>query len=82
MHRKSRVQCSVGAVGAPVVRKEADLGLAGGDDALQAGLLGRVAHVIQHPVQQLADRSTDTLKDYPCLLFLQLNELLSDMTLS
>lgn len=43
----------MGAVGVPVVREEADFGLAGGDDALQAGLLGRVAHVIQHPVQQL-----------------------------
>lgn len=66
---------SVGAVGVPVVREEADFGLAGGDDALQAGLLGRVAHVIQHPVQQLVDRDTEMLKDYFYFL------LLFDMTL-
>lgn len=65
----ARTFTSVGAVGAPVVREEADFGLAGGDDALQAGLLGRVAHVIQHPVEQLADRSTDMSKGYFYLLF-------------
>lgn len=44
---------SVGAVDAPVIREEADFGLPSREDALQAGLLRRVAHVLQHPLQHL-----------------------------
>lgn len=50
---------SVAAVGAPVVREEADFGLSGSDDSLQAGLLGGVAHVLQHPLQQLEERQEE-----------------------
>lgn len=49
----------MGAVGAPVVGEEADFGLARREDVLQAALLGGVAHVVQHPVEQLADESRD-----------------------
>ena len=48
--------CSVFAVGAPVIREEADFGLPSGEDSLQAGFLRRLAHVLHHPVQQLRDR--------------------------
>lgn len=47
---------SVGAVGAPVIREKTDFGLSSRNDALQAGLLWWVTHVIQHPSQQLWDR--------------------------
>lgn len=50
--------CSVFAVGAPVVREEADFGLPSGEDSLQAGFLRRLAHVLHHPVQQLQGRQT------------------------
>lgn len=53
---------SVAAVGAPVVREEADFGLSGSDDSLQAGLLGGVAHVLQHPLQQLEERQEEHLE--------------------
>lgn len=55
---------SVGAVGAPVVREEADFGFACREDVLQAALLRRVAHVIQHPVEQLADGSRDMMRHF------------------
>lgn len=50
---------SVGAVDAPVIREEADFGLPGREDALQAGLLRRVAHVLQHPLQQLRENQVN-----------------------
>lgn len=48
--------CSMGAVAAPVVREEADFGLPSRKDALQAGLLWRVTHVLHHPLQQLQEK--------------------------
>lgn len=48
--------CSVGTVGAPVVREEADFGLPSRKDTLQAGLFRGVAHVLHHPLQQLRGR--------------------------
>lgn len=45
--------CSVTTVAAPVIWEEADFGLPGRKDPLQAGLLWRVAHVLDNPLQQL-----------------------------
>lgn len=50
---------SVGAVDAPVVGEEADFGLPSREDALEAGLFRRVAHVLQHPLQQLRENQVN-----------------------
>lgn len=62
MHSWPRVlvcTCSVGTVAAPVIREEADFSLPSREDTLQAGLLRRVAHVLQHPLQQLRGRGEE-----------------------
>lgn len=62
VHIAGRVLCFVceglvGTVCAPVIREEADFGLPSREDTLQAGLLWRVAHVLQHPLQKLQDKT-------------------------
>lgn len=45
-------------VAAPVIWEEADFNLPSGKDPLQAGLLWRVAHVLDNPLQQLQKRKS------------------------
>lgn len=57
--KSSSKSTSVATVAAPVIWEEADFSLPVGNDPLQAGLLRRITHVLNNPLQQLQRKKVD-----------------------
>lgn len=84
MQKRSWAACSMATVAAPVIWEEADFSLPSRKDPLQDGLLWRVAHVLNNPLQQLQKRKGkgETINRKPPCCHVLNNQTISMLTFS